>query len=100
MSGYRADLDAIGAASAVLRRTVDTVSAAEVGLDPADCASLGPGRLGTLASAMTEDAGVELRAALAAIGTDAELVDAAGRGYAEHDQETADLLTRRAGGED
>jgi len=95
VSGYRADLDAIGAAGRVLRDTVDTVSAALGHLDGGVCATVGPGRLGAALAGLTEDARSDLRRVLGSVTEDAERVRAAVREYAEHDQAAADELVRR-----
>ena len=97
MPGYRADLEAIGAAGRVLRETVDTVSAALGHLDGGVCATIGPGPLGAAVAGFTEDARSDLGRVLGTVTEDAELVRAAAREYAEHDQVAADELTRWAG---
>lgn len=94
MSGYRADLDAITATRGALLSTVDILA---VGLDSGACASLGPGRLATAAAAVIEHAHAELERVRHAITEDAELVEAAGREYAEADRAAAELLAKRAG---
>ena len=97
MSGYRADLDAITTAAGVLRGTVDALSIAAERLDGGVCASIGPARLSAAAAGITEDAGAELDRLRRAVAEDAELVDAAARGYAEADRAAAERLARRAG---
>jgi hypothetical protein len=92
VAGYRADPAALGAASRVLTGTVDTVSAALDRLAPEVCAAIGPGRLGTVATGVTENARSHLDRIARAAGHAAELLDSAARGYAEHDQAAADEL--------
>jgi hypothetical protein len=97
VSGYRADPAALGAASRVLTGTVDSVSVALDRLDPGVCAAIGPGRLGVVATGVTEGARGRLDRVARAVGHAAELLDSAARGYAEHDQAAADELRGRAG---
>jgi hypothetical protein len=95
LSGYRADLDAITAAGGVLRETVDSLTATAERLDAG--AGIGPARLNDAAVAVTKEARAELDRVRRAVAEDAELVDAAARGYAEADRAAAEQLSRRMG---
>jgi hypothetical protein len=97
MPGYRADPATLRTASRELTGTVDTVSAALDRLDAGVCAAIGPGRLGAVATGVTENARSQLDRIARAAGHAAELLDSAARGYAEHDQAAADELRGRAG---
>ena len=97
MDGYRVDPAAIGAAGGALRGTADTLSAARDQLDAGVCAAVGPGRLGAAAAGLSEDARRDLDRVLGAVLGDAELANAAARGYADHDQAAAETLRGQAG---
>jgi hypothetical protein len=94
MPGYHADLDAMLATRAALMSTVDTLA---VALEGGAWASLGPGRLPAVTTALIEDAKAELDRLRDAVTEHADLVDAAARQYADTDRAAAERLARRAG---
>lgn len=96
MSGFEADLAAIGATARVLAAAAESVSGA---LDELDgCAGLGPGRLDGAVGGLLADTRQELTAVLRAVTDDAALVESIGRGYAELDDAALDRLRRAGGG--
>jgi hypothetical protein len=96
VSGFEADLAAIGTTAGVLGSAAESVAAAVDRLDGA--AGLGPGRLDTVASALIADTRAELSGVLRAVQDDAALVDSIRSGYAALDEDAAAAL-RRAGGD-
>lgn len=96
MSGFEADLAAIGVTARVLGSAADSVATAVDRLD--GCAGLGPGRLDGVVGALITDAREELSGVLRAVTADAALVESVRAGYADLDSDAAERL-RRAGGE-
>ncbi|MPZ81068.1 MAG: hypothetical protein GEV28_12020 [Actinophytocola sp.] len=96
MSGFEADLAAIGVTARVLGAAAESVSGAVDKLD--GCAGLGPGRLDAVVGELIAGTREELTAVLRAVGDDAALVESIGGGYAALDDAALDRL-RRAGGD-
>lgn len=96
MSGFEADLAAIGTTAAVLAAAVESVGDAVHRLE--GCAGLGPGRLDAVAGTLISDTRTELSGVLRAVRADAKLVESMRGGYAALDDDAAAAL-RRAGGE-
>lgn len=96
MSGFEADLAAIGITADVLGSAAESVAAAVDRLD--GCSGLGPGRLDAVTGTLIADTRAELSGVLAAVQDDAALVDSIRGGYAALDDDVAAAL-RRAGGD-
>lgn len=96
MSGFEADLAAIGVTAGVLGSAAEEVSAAVDRLE--GCSGLGPGRLDAVAGALIADTRAELADVLRAVRDDAAHVESIRGGYASLDEDTAETL-RRAGGD-
>jgi hypothetical protein len=96
VSGFEADLAAIGVTAGVLGSAAESVAAAVDHLD--GCAGLGPGRLDGVVGALVDDTRRELSGVLHAVTDDAALVESIRGGYATLDEDAADRL-RRAGGD-
>jgi hypothetical protein len=96
VSGFEADLAAIGVTAGVLGSAAESVAAAADRLD--GCAGLGPGRLDGVVGALIDDTRRELTGVLHAVTDDAALVESIRGGYATLDEDAADRL-RRAGGD-
>lgn len=96
MSGFEADLAAIGVTADALGAVAESVAASVAGLD--GCAGLGPGRLDAVAGELIADTRAELSGVLHAVRGDAELVQSMRGGYASLDEDAAATL-RRAGGD-
>jgi len=96
VSGFEADLAAIGVTAGVLGTAAESVAAAVERLE--GCAGLGPGRLDAVAGGLIADTRAELSGVLRAVTGDAELVESIRGGYASLDEDAAATL-RRAGGD-
>lgn len=96
MSGFEADLAAIGVTADVLGSAAESVATAVARLD--GCSGLGPGRLDTVAGALISDARRELSGVLRAVTDDAALVESARAGYAALDEDAVHTLRRAGGG--
>ena len=96
MSGFEADLAAIGITARTLGSAAESVSTAADSLDGR--AGLGPGRLDEVAGVLIADTRRELTGVLRAITEDAALVESIRDGYDTVDSDAAEAL-RRAGGE-
>lgn len=100
MTGFEADLAAIGITAGVLGNAAEAVAAAVDRLDGAS--GLGPGRLDAVTGALIAGARDELSGVLGAVQDDAALVESIRGGYAALDDNiAADIAAslRRAGGE-
>ncbi|OLF15692.1 hypothetical protein [Actinophytocola xanthii] len=84
MSGFEAELAALGVTAGVLGSAAESLSAAVDGLS--GCAELGPGRLDEVAGALVADTRAELAGVFRAVAADAELVRSVRDGYAEVDE--------------
>lgn len=96
MSGFEADLAAIGVTAGVLGSAAESVGAAVHKLE--GCAGLGPGRLDAVTGTLIADTRAELSGVLRALTADAEVVESIRGGYASLDEDAAQTL-RRAGGD-
>jgi hypothetical protein len=96
VSGFEADLAAIGVTARTLGSAAESVSTAAARLR--GCAGLGPGRLDEVAGALVADTRRELTGVLRAVTDDAALVESIRHGYADLDSDAAQAL-RRAGGD-
>lgn len=96
MTGFEADLAAIGVTADVLGSAAESVAAAVAELE--GCAGLGPGRLDTVAGALIADTRQELAGVLRAVTDDAALVESLRAGYTALDDEAAETLRRAGGG--
>ncbi|HEV7648303.1 MAG TPA: hypothetical protein VGP26_09085 [Actinophytocola sp.] len=96
MSGFEADLAAIGITAGVLGSAAESVAAAVDRLDGAT--GLGPGRLDAVTGTLIADTRAELSGLLRAVKDDAALVESIRGGYAALDEDVAASL-RRAGGD-
>jgi 3-oxoacyl-ACP reductase-like protein len=96
VSGFEADLAAIGVTAGVLGSAVESVSTAVDRLD--GCAGVGPGRLDGVVGALITGTRDELSGVLRAVTDDAALVESIRGGYASLDEDAAATL-RRAGGD-
>jgi len=96
LSGFEADLAAIGVTASVLGSAAESVEAAAARLE--GCSGLGPGRLDAVAGSLIADTRAELSAVLRAVTDDAALVESIRGGYASLDDDAAESL-RRAGGD-
>jgi hypothetical protein len=96
VSGFEADLAAIGVTADVLGAAAESVGAAVHKLE--GCAGLGPGRLDAVTGTLIADTRAELSGVLRALTGDAELVESIRGGYDSLDADAAETL-RRAGGE-
>jgi 3-oxoacyl-ACP reductase-like protein len=96
VSGFEADLAAIGITAGVLGNAAEAVAAAVDRLDGAS--GLGPGRLDAVTGALIAGTRDELSGVLGAVKDDAALVESIRGGYAALDEDIAASL-RRAGGE-
>jgi 3-oxoacyl-ACP reductase-like protein len=96
VSGFEADLAAIGVTAGVLGSAAESVSTAADRLDGS--AGLGPGRLDEVVGALIAGTRDELSGVLRAVTDDAALVESIRGGYASLDDDAAATL-RRAGGD-
>ena len=96
MSGFEADLAALGITADVLGGAAESVATAVDRLD--GCSGLGPGRLDSVTGALIADTRAELSGVLAAVRDDAALVEYIRGGYAALDDDIAAAM-RRAGGD-
>ncbi len=96
MSGFEADLAAIGVAARSLAAAAESVAAATDRLE--GCAQLGPGRLDAVAGELIDRTRGELSGVLRAVTGDAALAESVRDEYAALDADAADAL-RRAGGD-
>jgi hypothetical protein len=96
LSGFEADLVAIGDTASALATAAESVAAAVDRLE--GCSGLGPGRLDAVTGTLIADTRAELSEVRRAVAGDAELVAAVRGGYATLDEDAATAL-RRAGGD-
>ena len=96
MSGFEADLAAIGVTAGVLGSAAESVGTAVDRLE--GCSGLGPGRLDGVVGTLLADTRRELSGVLRAVDDDAALVETIRGGYANLDEDAAERL-RRAGGD-
>jgi 3-oxoacyl-ACP reductase-like protein len=96
VTGFEADLAAIGTTAGVLGNAAEAVAAAVDRLDGAS--GLGPGRLDAVTGELIAGTRDELTGVLRAVKDDAALVESIRGGYAALDEDIAASL-RRAGGE-
>jgi hypothetical protein len=96
LSGFEADLAAIGVTASVLGSAAESVETAAERLG--GCSGLGPGRLDAVTGALIDDTRAELTSVLRAVKDDAALVESIRGGYESLDDDAAASL-RRAGGD-
>lgn len=96
MSGFEADLAAIGVTADILGSAAESVTAAVDRLH--GCSGLGTGRLDAVAGALIADIRAELAGVLRAVADDAALVESLRGGYTALDEDAAETLRRAGGG--
>lgn len=94
MSGFEADLDAIGGTADALRSTVDSMASVADHLDGSVCAGLGPGRIREVGAGLVADTRRELDRVLGALAADAALIEQVRSGYLTLDEDVAGRLER------